>query len=143
MQRSDNMLAFSLEEKEKFSSISLLFNISLAALLVLGTALMVFANFALGAVLFGLGMVLLIGNEYLYFRRSRIRGFVSAKTVSPTKSLSGIFNFALAVLFPAVLALILYFGYGSSEKMLVIVFACMAVASIKVAARTAELFLVK
>ena len=137
------MSAFSLEEKEKFSLISLLFNISLAALLVLGVASMVFANFILGAVLFGLGLTLLIGNEYLYFRRSKIRGFVSAKTVSPTKSLSGIFNFSLAVLFPAVFALILYFGYGASEKMLVIVFACMAVASIKVAARTAELFIVK
>ncbi len=137
------MLTFTLEEKRKFPLISLLFNISLGALLLLGALSMSFANFMLGAILFSLGLVLLLGNEYLAFRRLKIRGFARAKTVSPTAFLSGILNFAILALFPAVAALVLYFGFGAEERVLLLVFASLCVASIKVAARTAELFLVK
>jgi hypothetical protein len=137
------MLTLTLEEKEKFPLISFLFNVSLGALLLLGALSMAFANSTLGGILFFLGLLLLISNEYLAFRRLKIRGFARAKTVSPTAFLSGMLNFAILVLFPAALALVLYFGFGAEERVLLIVFASLAVASIKVAARTAELFLVK
>ena len=56
-------------DTEKVSKISLLFTLSFSILLALGALSMAYANFMLGFVLFMLGLILLVGNEFLVFRK--------------------------------------------------------------------------
>ncbi|MCX6769645.1 MAG: hypothetical protein NT051_03115, partial [Candidatus Micrarchaeota archaeon] len=57
------------DEQSRLSFISVLFTLSFSLLLLLGAISMAFANFTLGFVLFILGLTLLVGNEYLVFKR--------------------------------------------------------------------------
>ena len=125
-----------LNEPEGISKISVLFTISFAALLAIGTLLMAFANFFLGAILFSLGIILIAGNEFLLFKRQS-----RARFSTPSEALSGLLNFAVAAyLFPATVALFLYFAYGWSERVLIVVVAGFVVTSVKLIARTAEFY---
>lgn len=128
------------DEKTNFSRISLLFTLSFGLLLLIGTLYMAFSAFNLGFVLFLLGLVLLVGNEYLVYKRllKKNRG---APTVSPSAAISEILNFAMvAYIAPSAIALFLFFMQGWGYEVLVIAVAGFTVTSVKVAAKTAQLF---
>jgi hypothetical protein len=126
-------------EKEQLSTISMLFILSFALLLILGTLSMAFANFTLGFVLFLLGIILLIGNEWLEFRNSKKKPDFSEP---PSKFLSSLINFVVAAfLLPSAAALLLFFVYGWGNEVLVVSVAGLSVTAVKLAARTAQLFI--
>ncbi|VVC00305.1 Uncharacterised protein [uncultured archaeon] len=126
------------------SLISILFTVSFGALLVLGTLLMAIpsANFLLGTILFSLGLLLMLGNEYLIFKRQSRKGY--GRALPPGQLMAGLLNFAIAAyIFPSAIALFMYFAYGWDQRVLSVVIAGFIVTSVKVAARTAELFFAK
>ncbi|MCX8174920.1 MAG: hypothetical protein N3E51_01820 [Candidatus Micrarchaeota archaeon] len=123
-------------EAQKASAISILYTLSFASLFAIGTLLMAFANFLLGVILFSLGLLLMVANEYMLLRRQPPAAFSS-----PSEALSSLLSFAVAsYLFPATIALFLYFGYGFSERVLVVVAAGFIITSVKIAAKTAEFY---
>ncbi|MCX6769262.1 MAG: hypothetical protein NT051_01130, partial [Candidatus Micrarchaeota archaeon] len=62
--------------------------------------------------------------------------------LSPTNAISELLNFAiLAYLMPSVISLFLFFFEGWGSQVLVFAVAGFSVTSVKVAARTAQLFL--
>lgn len=130
-------------ETEKVSKISLLFTLSFSMLLALGALSMAYANFRLGFVLFVLGLVLLVGNEFLVYRKLEKKARQSPLP-SPSQLLSETINFALiAYIAPSAIALFLFFFQGAGTQVLVIAVAGFAVTSVKVAAKTAQLVLGK
>ena len=130
-------------EKEQFSRISLLFTVSFAILLIIGTLCMVFANFNLGVLLFTLGVLLVAGNEYLVFRRLNTREYSSALR-TPSKSIEDLMNFAvLAYVLPSTSAIFLYFFADMSVQVLVVVFAGFILTSIKIVSRSLQFYFSK
>ncbi|MCX8196738.1 MAG: hypothetical protein N3G80_00245 [Candidatus Micrarchaeota archaeon] len=124
---------FAFEPKQVIRITSLLFNLSMGILLVLGSLSMVFANFLLGQVLFGLGLVLLIGNEFLSYRYLKL---FPKRQLPPTQMLSGMLGFLFACLLPAATSVVWYFGFEQNEKILIIALAGVCVATIKIVSRT-------
>jgi hypothetical protein len=130
-------------EKEQFSRISLLFTVSFAALLIIGTLCMVYANFNLGVLLFSLGVLLVAGNEFLLFKRLRTREYAHAIS-TPSKSIEDLMNFAiLAYILPSASAIFLYFFANMSAQVLVIVFAGFILTSIKIVSRSMQFYFSK
>jgi len=130
-------------EKEQFSRISLLFTLSFSILLIIGVLCMAFANFDLGVVLFGLGVALVAGNEYLVFRRLRGKEY-SKELRTPSKSIEDLLNFAiLAYILPSTSAIFLYFFADMSPQVLVIVFAGFVLVSIKIVSRSLQFYFSK
>jgi hypothetical protein len=130
-------------EKEQFSRISLLFTLSFSVLLAIGTISMVFANFSLGAVLFGLGVVLLVGNEFIVFKRLKTRDYVR-ELRTPSKSIEDLLNFAiLAYVLPSTSAIFLYFFADMSMQVLVVVFAGFILTTVKIVSRSVQFYLSK
>jgi len=129
-------------EKEQFSRISLLFTLSFSILLIIGVLCMAFANFNLGAVLFSLGVLLVAGNEYLVFRRLSSRE--QRSTLTPSKSIEDLLNFAiLAYILPSTAAIFLYFFADMSVQVLIIVFAGFILTSIKIVSRSLQFYVSK
>jgi hypothetical protein len=126
-------------DTEKVSKISLLFTLSFSILLALGALSMAYANFMLGFVLFMLGLILLVGNEFLVFRKLEKKAR-QEPLPSPAKLLFETINFALvAYIVPSAIALFLFFFQGAGTQVLVIAIAGFTVTSVKVAAKTAQL----
>ena len=119
--------------------ISALYTISFAALIIIGTLSMAYANFMLGMILFSLGIVLVIANEHMAFKQSTHKPqFLSDLFFSP-EAISEMLGFAIvAYLMPATIAIFLYFLGNASSRVLIIVFAGLVATVIKMAAKVIE-----
>lgn len=124
---------------EDLRTVSALYTVSFAALIIIGTLSMAYANFTLGAILFSLGIVLVIGNEYILFRENAEQPHYLGELLFSPESLSEIFGFAfVAYLLPATIAIYLYFLEGGSSRVLIVVFAGLIATGIKVAAKIVQ-----
>jgi len=131
-------------EKEQFSRISLLFTISFSILLILGTLYMVFEDFNQGARLFALGVLLLSGNEFLVFSHLRTTNEYANKLRTPPQSIEDLVNFTMvACVIPSLSALFMYFYAAMDVQVLIIVFAGLMLASIKLVSCSLQFYFTK
>jgi len=116
-------------ECDALLKISFLFFISFSALLPIGMLSMAFANFELGAILFTLGMVLVVGNEAISIRCEE-KGYSEFSVVSLLPEI--IMFTAVTYFLPIALAFAASHFYGWSGKLYFVVFAGMAATVVKV-----------
>ena len=125
-------------------AISAMYTISFAALIIIGTLSMAYADFTLGSILFSLGIVLMIGNEYIIARQAKKQPRYLSDLLFSPETLSEMINFAfVAYLLPATMAIFLYFLGDGSPRVLVVVFAGMIATGIKIAAKTVQFLMAK
>lgn len=124
---------------ENLGTISALYTVSFAALIIIGTLCMAYANSTLGAILFSLGIVLIIGNEYITFRQATNKPKYLSDMLFSVDTLSEMVGFAfIAYLLPATIAIFLYFLGGGSSQVLIVVFAGLIATAIKLGTKTAQ-----
>lgn len=122
--------------------VSLLYLVSYASLLSIGALCLALANMALGAILFSLGLVLVVGGEYAIMRRRPPAD--NAKAAGMSSDLYGMLSFSLVACAASFAAAILLSSfYGWSGRMLVLAFSGLAASAVKLMAATVHLFFAK
>lgn len=121
--------------------ISLLYLLSYSFLLLVGALSATLANAALGAILFFLGLVLLVGDEYA---KSRQRARAGPVAQGLSSEISGMVAFSLVACAASLSAAFLLSSfYGWDARMLSLAFSGLAASAAKVASSTMTLFFAK
>lgn len=124
-------------ERDALLKASKLFFISFSILLPIGMLSMAFANFELGAILFALGMVLVVGNELISVTCEE-KGYAEFSSVA---FLPDLFLFAaVTYLLPIVLVLAISHFYGWNDKLYLVGFMGLAATAVKLMAVSVKFF---